>query len=144
MAVHGGVNNLFKAGKHDLVVPLVNALGKRTFKSKRLKYVAIQWAFWKELKEAIKTLWKNIVNIPQSPLRNMPMDCIDLGTDGKPNQVFPFLLKQADQGDLDKAKKRYADEYYADSVKPLTKPSRLPHLLDQDIFVHLKGPNLSK
>ena len=29
---------------------------------------------------------------------------------GKPNQVFQFLLKQADQGDLDKAKKKYADE----------------------------------
>ena len=42
MAVRGGVSNLFKAGKHDLVVPLVNALGKRTFKSDRLKDVAIQ------------------------------------------------------------------------------------------------------
>ena len=28
--------------------------------------------------------------------------------DGKPNQVFPFLLEQADQGDLDKAKEKYA------------------------------------
>ena len=32
---------------------------------------------------------------------------------GKPNQVFQFLLKQADQGDLDEAKERFADEYYA-------------------------------
>ena len=31
-AVRVGVENLFEAGKHDLVVPLVNALGKRTFK----------------------------------------------------------------------------------------------------------------
>ena len=36
-AVRVGVRNLFEAGRHDLVVPLVNALGKRTFKSKRLK-----------------------------------------------------------------------------------------------------------
>ena len=44
-AVYWGVSNLFEAGKHDLVAPLVNALGKRTFKCKRLKDVAIQWAF---------------------------------------------------------------------------------------------------
>ena len=42
MAVRGGVKNLFEAGRHDLVVPLVNALGKRTFKSERLKEEAIQ------------------------------------------------------------------------------------------------------
>ena len=42
MAVVGVSYNLFEAGKHDLVAPLVNALGKRTFKSKRLKDVAIQ------------------------------------------------------------------------------------------------------
>ena len=29
----GVSSNLFEAGRHDLVVPLVNALGKRTFKS---------------------------------------------------------------------------------------------------------------
>ena len=36
-AVHVGVENLFEAGRHDLVVPLVNALGKRTFKSKQFE-----------------------------------------------------------------------------------------------------------
>ena len=41
-AVRVGVDNLFKAGKHDLVVPLVNALGKRTFKGESLKEEAIQ------------------------------------------------------------------------------------------------------
>ena len=46
MAVRWGVRGLFKAGRHDLVVPLVNALGKRTFKSDHLKDEAIQWAFW--------------------------------------------------------------------------------------------------
>ena len=46
MAVREGVSSLFEAGKHDLVVPLVNALGKRTFKSNSLKDVAIQTAFY--------------------------------------------------------------------------------------------------
>ena len=69
-----GCQNLFIAGRHDLVVPLVNALGKRTFKSKHLKEGRSGWHFMKELEEAIKTLWKNITNILQSPLRNMLMD----------------------------------------------------------------------
>ena len=30
--------------------------------------------------------------------------------DGEPNQVFQFLLEQADQGDLDMAKEIYADK----------------------------------
>ena len=50
MAVHLGVKDLFKAGRHDLFVPLVKALGKRTFKSKSLKDVAIQKAFWEGAK----------------------------------------------------------------------------------------------
>ena len=33
-AVREGVRSLFVAGRHDLVVPLVNALGKRTFKGR--------------------------------------------------------------------------------------------------------------
>ena len=45
-AVRWGVNSLFEAGRHDLVVPLVKALGKRTFKSKSLKEGAIRMAFW--------------------------------------------------------------------------------------------------
>ena len=45
MAVRVGVDSLFEARKYDLVVPLVNALGKRTFKNKTLKEVAIQKAF---------------------------------------------------------------------------------------------------
>ena len=45
-----GVENLFKAGKHDLVAPLVNALGKRAFKSNSLKGEAIQWAFYEGAK----------------------------------------------------------------------------------------------
>ena len=42
----------------------------------------------KELKEAIKTLWKYIANIRRSPLRNMLMDCIGLGT--MANQIKSF------------------------------------------------------
>ena len=61
-----------------------------------------------ELKEAIKTLWSYITNIPRLLLRNMLKDCSASWNGGKPNQVFPFLLEQADQGDLDMAKKKYA------------------------------------
>ena len=77
-AVRWGVKNLFEAGRHDLVAPLVNALGKRTFKSKRLKEEAIHGHFMKELKEAIKTLWDCIANIMRSPPSGMLVDCMVL------------------------------------------------------------------
>ena len=61
----------------------------------------------KEFKEAIKTLWSYITNILQSPLR-IYHGLYGSWNDGKPNQVFQFLLEQADQGDLDMAKEKYA------------------------------------
>ena len=53
--------------------------------------------------------------------------------DGKPNQVFPFLLEQADQGDLDMAKKKYADEYYAKFRQAIDKAPKPVH--PQGIYV---------
>ena len=44
----------------------------------------------KELKEAIKTLWNYITNIPRSPLRNMLMDCMGLGTMANQIKSFSF------------------------------------------------------
>ena len=55
LAVRRGISNLFEAGKHDLVAPLVNAFGKRTFNGDSLKGVAIQQVFGGGLAEAIKT-----------------------------------------------------------------------------------------
>ena len=92
----------------------------------------------KELKEAIKTLWRNITNILRSPLRNMPW-IVWSWNDGKPNQVFQFLLEQADQGDLDMAKEKYADEYYAKFRQAIDEAPKPSHPQDQDIIVSRKG-----
>ena len=108
-----GVEDLFDAEKHDLIVPLVNALGKRTFKSDRLKDVAIQMAFHEGAKRGkTNTLWNCITSIMRSPLRNMLGDCIGLGTMANQIKSFGFLLEQADQGDLDKANEEYAGEHH--------------------------------
>ena len=88
-----------------------------------------------ELKEATNTLWNYITNILRSPLRNMLMDCIESWNDGEPNQVFPFLLEQADQGDLDMVKEKYTDECYAKFRQAIDKAPNQPHPQDQDIFV---------
>ena len=133
-AVRWGVRNLFKAGRHDLVVPLVNALGKRTFKSKRLKEEAIQGHFMKELKEAIKTLWNYITNILRSLLRNMLMDCMDLGTMANQIKSFRFYWSKLTKETWIWPKRDMRMRTMQSSVKPLTKPSRLPHQQDQDIF----------
>ena len=111
-AVRWGVINLFKAGKHDLVVPLVNALGKRTFKSKRLKDVAIQTAFYEGAQRGNQDIVELYCEHPAITSEEYADGLYGSWNDGKPNQVFPFLLEQADQGDLDKAKKKYAHEDY--------------------------------
>ena len=57
-AVRSGVINLFNAKKHDSVIPLINALEKRPFNGRKLKNVAIQWAFyqgaWRGIKDIVE------------------------------------------------------------------------------------------
>ena len=67
-AVRLGVRILFEAGKHDLVVPLVNALGKRTFNGESLKDVAIQMAFHEGADRGNQDIVDYIANILRSPL----------------------------------------------------------------------------
>ena len=105
-AVRWDVIHLFKAGRHDLVVPLVNALGERTFKSGRLEDEAIQMAF----REGAETGYQDIVGLYcEHPAITSVVYASGLFWSwnyGKPNQVFPFLLEQANQGDLQKAKEK--------------------------------------
>ena len=66
---------MFEAGKHDLVIPLVNALGKRTFKSDRLKDVAIQMGILaRSFQGQSRHCGSDIANIPQSLLENILKD----------------------------------------------------------------------
>ena len=113
MAVRWGVSNLFEAGRHDLVVPLVNALGKRTFKSDRLKDVAIQRAFYEGAERGNQDIVELYCEHPAITSEEYADGLHESWNNGKPNQVFPFLLEQADQGDLDVAKKKYAYRDYA-------------------------------
>ena len=139
-----GVLSLFGAGRHDLIVPLVNALGKRTSNGDRLKEGATRTAFEQGACRDNQDIVELYCEHPAITSEEYADGLHGSWNDGKPNQVFPFLLEQADQGDLDKAKEKYAYEGMQSSVKPSTKPSRLPHPPDQDIAVHLIGPNLSK
>ena len=109
-AVRWGVISLFKAGKHDLVVPLVNALGKRTFKSKSLKEEAIQRAFREGTRRGNQDIVELYCEHPAITSEEYAGGLYASWNYGEPNQVFQFLLEQADQGDLDEAKKKYAYE----------------------------------
>ena len=126
-AVRWGVINLFRAGKRDLVAPLVNALGKRTFKSKSLKNVAIRMAFTSGAdggNQGIVELYYEHLVITS---REYAGGLYDSWNEGQPNQVFPFLLEQADQGDLAKAKEVYADEEYEQFSQAIdTAPKPVP------------------
>ena len=106
MAVDWGVENLLEAGRYDLVVLLVNALGRRTFKSDRLKDVAIRMAFLEGTKRGNQDLVGLCCELPMITSERYADGLYWSWIYGKPNQVFPLLLRQADQGDLDMAKKK--------------------------------------
>ena len=99
-------SNLLEAGMHDLVVPLVNALGTRTFKSSRLKEEAIQTAFLEGARRGKQEIVELYCEHPAVTSEKYAMGLYLSWNNGEPNQVFPFLLKQADQDDLEAAKKR--------------------------------------
>ena len=124
-AVNWGVGKLFKVGKHDLVVPLVNALGKRTFKSDLLKEEAIHVAFWKGVKGGNQDIVEEYYEHPAVTSDEYAVGLNASWKHGEPNQVFPLLLKQADQGDLDMVKKKFACNLYPtfhQAIGEATKP----------------------
>ena len=88
----------------------MNALGKRTFKSKRLKDVAIQSAFYEGADRDIQDIVGLYYGHPAITSEEYADGLYESWNNGEPNQVFQFLLEQADQGDLDEAKKKYASE----------------------------------
>ena len=104
LAVRGGVINLFDAEKHDLVVPLVNALGKRTFKSDRLGEEAIHAAFHEGSRRCNQDIVELYHEHPAITSEEYAIGLLASWNKGEPNQVFQFLVEQADQGDLDEAK----------------------------------------
>ena len=111
-----GCQYLFRAGRHDLVVPLVNALGKRTFKSNILKEEAIQMAFYEGAERGNQDIVEEYHEHPAITSEEYAVGLYESWNNGEPNQIFPFLLKQADQGDLDKAKEEYAYKAMKSSI----------------------------
>ena len=112
LAVRVGVDNLFRTGRHDLVVPLVNALGKRTFNGRSLKEEAIQGAFYEGAKRGNQDIVEVYYEHPAITSEEYADGLYASWNDGESNQVFPFLLEQADQGDLDAAKEEYVYKKY--------------------------------
>ena len=77
--------------------------------------------FVKGLGEAIKTLSKVYYEHPTITSERICCWIVCSWNDDEPNQVFPFLLEQADQGDLEAAKKRYAYERYPEFHQAIDK-----------------------
>ena len=111
-AVRGGVITLCDVGKHVLVVPFVNALGKRTFKSDRLKEEAIQQAFNEGAVKGNQDIVGIYYEHPAITSEEYAYGLYWSWNGAKPNQIFLFLLKQADQGDLGAVKKEFVDKEY--------------------------------
>ena len=104
-AIVGGVHNLLKAKQHGSVIPLINALEKRQFNGIRLKNVAIQRAFYSGAWRGIKYIVEEFHEHPAITPKWYGYGLITSWENDKSKMVFPFLLAQADQGDLEEVKK---------------------------------------
>ena len=85
----------------------MNALRERTFKSDRLEEEAIERAFREGTERGNQDIVEEYCEHPAITSEEYSWGLRDSWNYGKPNQVFPFLLEQADQGDLDEAKKKF-------------------------------------
>ena len=94
------------AKKYDSVIPLINALEKRPFNGRNLKDVAIQRAFYEGALRGIKYIVEEFHEHPAITSERYADGLVDSWKDDKSKIVFPFLLTQADQGDLEEVKKR--------------------------------------
>ena len=142
LAVRDGVINLFNAKKHDSVIPLINALESSTL-SRNVKDVAIQEAFYEGAGRGIKDIVEEFHEHPAITSREYANGLIDSWNNDKLT-VFPFLLAQADQGDLEEVKKVSNIRKIKNSVKPLMMLSQKLNLQERDMSASLteKEPSL--
>jgi hypothetical protein len=105
-AIERAVIDLFKANKHDSVIPLIDALEKRTFNGRRFKNVAVQCAFYEGACYGIKDIVREFHEHLAITSEEYAKGLIGSWEHGKSKTTFPFLLSQADQGDLEEVKKR--------------------------------------
>ena len=115
------------AGKHDLIVPFVNALETRTFNGRSLKEKAIQTAFYEGAYRGNRDIVKLYCEHPAVTSGKYADGLHASWNKDEPNQLFQFLVEQADQGDLDMAKKEYAGQKYEQFRQAIDKaPESIP------------------
>jgi len=138
-AVRGGVNGLFAAEKYDAVIPLIDALENRSFNGRNFKDVAIRMTFDQGAQWGVKYF---VEKFHEHPLIMSGEYVLGLVTSWKNDKrrrdkskaAFPFLLGQADQGDLEEAKKSALYKEDADFGKAIDEaydallkaPSKVP------------------
>jgi hypothetical protein len=143
-AVRGGVANLFDAKKHDSVIHLINALGKRKFNGRPLKNVAIQQAFYRGASRGINNIVERLHEHPaithEGYANGLKVSC-----ENDKLKTFPFLLSQADLGDLEKVKdydKYKNDSEFCKAIDDATKTAPLAGTRHRRFFERIKGTKL--
>jgi len=103
--VGNAVRDLFDAEKYASVILLINALEKRQFNGRKLNDVAIQWAFYEGAWRGIKGIVEKFHEHPAITSKEYADGLSVSWEKDNLNITFPFLLTQADQGDLEEARR---------------------------------------
>ena len=123
---------------NDSVIPLINAFEKRLFNGRKLENVAIQHAFYQGTLRGIKDIVEKFHEHPAITSERYAIGLIVSWKDGNSKKVVvPFLLTQADQGDLKEVKKYGEYEEYPEFRKAIDDAFQKPNLQEVDMIVSL-------
>ena len=119
LVISEGVGTLFHHGKHDSVIPLINALGEKFKDGNYLENAAIQRTFYEGALRGIKYFVEEFHEHPAITSERYANGLINSGYRYMPNPVFSFLLAQADQGDLEEVKQKWKEDEYSEFHKSI-------------------------
>ena len=101
--VRENIRSLLDAGRHDSVIPWMNAFVSRTFKNEGLKEFAIEWAFCEGAGDGIMKIVEEFHVNPSITPDNYATGLIRSWNWDESEMAFPFLLSHADMDDLKEA-----------------------------------------
>ena len=104
LIVEESIGDLIRADMSSLVIPLVEALGERTFRGENLKDIAIIRAFNRGASKGVQSIVEAFFDHPIILSWRYGMGLINAWNEGDPSSVFKYLLDHVEMDDLNSVK----------------------------------------